>query len=119
MQLAHQILMLITLLGFAAACGGLLAQVRSRDPEVTWPMLVGGWVQLIGWVGLSTWRLIGLPPYAEPSNQYVPPAVVAVIMVLQLILLAKNRKFTEIPRGLWGILLIMSLAESAVVVIWQ
>ena len=63
--------------------------------------------------------MIGLPPYAEPSGQYLQPAIVAVIMVLQLILLASNRKFTTIPRVLWGILLIMSLAESALVVIWQ
>jgi hypothetical protein len=119
MQLAHQILLLITLLGFAATCGGLLAQFRIRDPEVNEAMLAGGWVQLVGWVGLSVWRMIGLPPYPEPSGQFLQPAIVAVIMVLQLILLASNRKFTTIPRGLWGILLIMSLAESALVVIWQ
>jgi len=119
MELAHQILQLITLLGFAATCGGILAQVKIRDPEVNEAMLAGGWVQLVGWVALSAWRLVGLPPYSEPSTSYVQPAVVAVIMVLQLILLAKNRKFTTIPRGLWGILLLMSLAESAVAVIWQ
>lgn len=119
MQLAQQILMLITVLGFAATCGGLLAQVRSRDPEVTGAMLVGGWVQLVGWLALSAWHLIGLPPYAEPSGRYAQPAVIAVIMVLQLILLAANRKFTSIPKGLWGILFIMSLAESALAVIWQ
>jgi hypothetical protein len=119
MELAHQILQLITLLGFAAACGGILAQVRVRDPEVNEAMLAGGWVQLVGWVALSAWQMIGLPPYPGPSGQYLQPAVVAVIMVLQLILLASNRKFTTIPRGLWGILLIMSLAESALVIIWQ
>lgn len=119
MQLAHQILLLITVLGFAATCGGLLGQLRSRDPDVTGGMLIGGWVQLVGWVALSTWHLIGLPPYAEPSGRYLQPIVVAVIMILQLILLASNRKFTTIPRGLWGILLVMSVAESAVAVIWQ
>ncbi len=119
MELAHQILQLITLLGFAAACGGILSQVRVRDPEVNEAMLVGGWVQLVGWVALSVWQLVGLPPYAGPSGQYLQPTIVAVIMVLQLILLVNNRKFTTIPRGLWGILLIMSLAESALVVIWQ
>jgi hypothetical protein len=119
MQLAHQILLLITLLGFAVTCGGLLGQLRSRDPEVTGGMLIGGWVQLIGWVAVSAWHLIGLAPYSEPSGRYLQPIVVSVIMILQLILLASNRKFTSIPRGLWGILLIMSLAESAIAVIWQ
>jgi hypothetical protein len=119
MQLAHQIVMLITLLGFAATCGGILAQFRIRDPEVSEAMLGGGWVQLIGWVALSAWQLIGLAPFSGPSGQWVQPVVVTVIMVLQLILLASNRKFTTIPRGLWGILLLMSLAESALVVIWQ
>lgn len=119
MQLAHQILLLITVLGFAATCGGILAQFRVRDPEVNEAMLAGGWVQLVGWAALSAWRLVGLEPYPEPSEQYAQPIIVAVIMVLQLILLAKNRKFTTIPRGLWGILLVMSLAEVGIAIIWQ
>ena len=52
MQLAHQILVLVHLVGFAALLGGVLVQARTTHPEITTTMLWGSWVELVTGVAL-------------------------------------------------------------------
>jgi hypothetical protein len=40
---------------------------------------------------------------------------VAAVVVL---LVAKNRKFQSIPKGLWGLITALTLAEAGVAVFW-
>ena len=46
MDVAHQLLVLLHLVAFAALLGGALVQLRSREPEISTAMLHGAWVAL-------------------------------------------------------------------------
>jgi len=36
-----------------------------------------------------------------------------------VVLVAKNRKFATIPRGLWGLIGALTIANGALAVLWQ
>ena len=46
MQIAHHLLVLLHLIGFAALLGGVLVQVRAKEPEVNASMLNGSFALL-------------------------------------------------------------------------
>jgi hypothetical protein len=110
MQLAQQILVLIHLIGFAALFGGFLVQIRSKEPEINASMLNGSFTLLISGLALVVLEEIG----PDPVN-HVKIAINAVIVVL----VAKNRKFAAIPRGLWGLIGGLTITNAAVAVLWQ
>ena len=114
MQLAHQILVLFHLIGLAALFGGFLVQVRSKEPEINASMLNGSFTLLI--TGLA---LVALEEVeGEPVN-YVKIAIKLLITAVIVVLVAKNRKFATIPRGLWGLIGGLTIANAAVAVLWQ
>ena len=49
MQIAHQTLVLLHLIGFAALLGGVLVQLRSKEPEVNASMLNGSFAAPHHW----------------------------------------------------------------------
>lgn len=114
MQLAHQILVLFHLIGLAALFGGFLVQVRSKDPEVNASMLNGSFTLLITGLALVALEEVG----AEPVN-HVKIAIKLLITLVIVVLVAKNRKFATIPRGLWGLIGGLTIANAAVAVLWQ
>lgn len=114
MQLAHQLLVLFHLIGLAALFGGFLVQIRSREPEVNASMLNGSFTLLITGVALVALDEVG----PDPLN-YVKIAIKLVITAVILVLVAKNRKFATIPRGLWGLIGALTIANAAVAVLWQ
>ena len=114
MQLAHQILVLLHLIGFAALFGGCLIQVRAKDPEVNASMLNGSFTLLL--TGLALVVLDELGP--EPVN-HVKIAIKLIITMVIVVLVAKNRKFATIPRGLWGLIGGLTIANAAIAVLWQ
>jgi hypothetical protein len=114
MQLAHQILVLLHLIGFAALLGGLLVQMRSKEPEVNASMLNGSFMLLLTGLALVALDVIG----SDPVN-YLEIAIKLVITALIVVLVAKNRKFASIPRGLWGLIGGLTIANAAVAVLWQ
>ena len=114
MQLAHQILVLFHLIGLAALFGGFLVQVKSKEPEVNASMLNGSFTLLITGLALVALEEIG----TEPVN-HVKIAVKLLITAVIVVLVAKNRKFATIPRGLWGLIGGLTIANAAVAVLWQ
>jgi hypothetical protein len=114
MQIAHQILVLLHLIGFAALLGGLLVQLRAKDPEVNAAMLHGSLTLLI--TGLA---LVWIEATGPASVNYVTIAIKLVVAAMVVLLVVKNRKFASIPRGLWGLLVGLALANAAVAVLWQ
>ena len=99
MQIAHQILVLLHLIGFAALLGGLLVQLRAKEPEVNAAMLHGSLTLLI--TGLALVWLSEIGP--DPVN-YFKIAIKFAVTAMVVLLVVKNRKFASIPRGLWGLL---------------
>jgi hypothetical protein len=114
MQLAHQILVLLHLIGFAALFGGFLIQVRAKEPEVNASMLNGSFTLLL--TGLALVVLEELAP--DPVNN-VKIAIKLIITIAIVVLVAKNRKFVTIPRGLWGLIGGLTIANGALAVLWQ
>jgi hypothetical protein len=118
MEFLHQILVLLHLIGFAALFGGVLVQLRERHPEVNPAMLHGAWFQLVTGVLLVGLLEAGFDPTAvEPDR--VKVAVKLVVTLGLLVLVAKNRKFSSIPRGLLGLLGGLTLLNAALGVLWQ
>ena len=116
MQLSYQILVLLHLIGFAALFGGILVQLRSKEPEVNAAMLHGSLTLLITGLALVTLQELG--PDADAVN-YIKIAIKLTITALLVLLVVKNRKFATIPRGLWGLLGVLTIANAAVAVLWQ
>jgi hypothetical protein len=114
MQLAHQILVLFHLIGLAALLGGFLVQIRSKEPEVNASMLNGSFTLLITGLALVVFEEIG----SGPLN-YVKIAIKLLITVVIVVLVAKNRKFATIPRGLWGLIGALTITHAALAVLWQ
>jgi hypothetical protein len=114
MQLAHQLLVLVHLIGFAALLGGLLVQVRAKEPEVNASMLNGSFTLLLTGLALVTLEELG----ADQMN-YVKMAIKLLLMAVIVVLVVKNRKFVTIPRGLWGLIGGLTIANALVAVLWQ
>jgi hypothetical protein len=114
MQLAQQILVLIHLIGFAALFGGFLIQIRSKEPEINASMLNGSFTLLITGLALVALEEIG----PDPVN-HVKIAIKLLITAVIVVLVAKNRKFAAIPRGLWGLIGGLTITNAAVAVLWQ
>jgi hypothetical protein len=116
MHLAYQLLTLVHLIGFAALLGGCLVQFRTVEPEVNLTMLVGAWTQVVS--GLALVALLELAPDpAEPVN-HVKLGVKLAVAAVVLLLVAKNRKFASIPRGLWALITGLTLVNAGIAVLW-
>ena len=114
MQFAHQILVLLHLIGFAALLGGFLIQLRAKEPEVNASMLNGSFILLLTGLALVVVEELG----PEPVN-HVKIAIKLIITMVIVVLVAKNRKFATIPRGLWGLIGALTIASGALAVLWQ
>jgi hypothetical protein len=114
MQIAHPILVLLHLIGFAALFGGVVVQVRSKKPEVNAAMLHGSLTLLITGLALVWLEEIG----PDPVN-YIKVAIKLLVTAMVVLLVVKNRKFASIPRGLWALIGGLTLTNAAVAVLWQ
>ena len=114
MQIAQHLLVLFHLIGFAVLLGGLLVQVRARETEVNASMLNGSFTLLL--TGLA---LVMVEELEADRLNYVKIAIKLLLMAVIVILVAKNRKFATIPRGLWGLIGGLTIANAGVAVLWQ
>ena len=114
MQLGYQILVLLHLIGFAALFGGILVQLRSKEPEVNAAMLHGSLTLLITGLALVTLQELGPGPV-----NHIKIGIKLAITAILVLLVVKNRKFASIPRGLWGLLGCLTILNAAVAVLWQ
>ena len=114
MQIAQHLLVLFHLIGFAALLGGLLVQLRAKEPEVNASMLNGSFTLLLTGLALVTVEQLG----ADQLN-YVKTTIKLLLMAVIVVLVVKNRKFATIPRGLWGLIGGLTIANAVVAVLWQ
>ncbi len=114
MDVTQQIVVLVHLVGFAALLGGTLVQARSADPEVNGTMLWGGWTALGSGVALVVLALV-----SGQDVSWGPVGVKTGITLFLVLLLARNRRFLSVPRGLWLLLGLLTLATTALSVLWR
>jgi hypothetical protein len=115
MHLVYAFLTLVHLVGFAALFGGCLVQFRAVAPEVSRTMLVGAWTQLAS--GLLLAGVLELDSDPTPVN-HAKLAVKLVITAVVVLLVAKNRKFESIPKGLWALISALTLTNAVIAVFW-
>lgn len=113
MQIAIQLVVLVHLVGFAALFGGLIAQTRVADPEVTGVMVVGAVTELVTGLALLVLALV-----ADQPLNWGQIAVKLVITVFVALLVVRNRRFLSIPRGLWTLLTGLTFVNAALAVLW-
>jgi len=113
MASAHHLLVLVHLVAFAALLGGGLVQLRSREPEINATMLHGAWVSLVS--GVALWALA---PTFDERLAVGPMVAKTLIGVVVMVLVALNRRFFSIPRGLLRLITLLVLADAAVAVLW-
>src|SRR4051812_32207446 len=105
MHLATQLLVLFHLIGFASLFGGLLVQARSTHPEVNPAMVHGALTQLVTWVALVVRAQVG-----GTGTNWVEIAIKGVVPFFVLVIVVVNRRYESIPRGLWLLLSVLTLA---------
>lgn len=114
MEIVGQVLVLAHLIGFAALFGGVLVQSRELHPEVNRAMLWGAWIELA--TGAA---LVARQVWADQQLHWAPLAIKLAVTVFVVLVVAKNRKFETIPRGLWVIIGLGTLSNAGLAVLWQ
>lgn len=114
MQLAQQILVLLHLVGFAALFGGVLVQVRDREPEVSAAMLSGAWIEIL--TGSALFVLAEIAPGRAATAWLVTKTALGLVV---LVLVVANRKYAFIPRGLWALIGGLTLVNAGISVLGQ
>ena len=113
MPILEHLLVLLHLIGFASLFGGVIVQARSAAPEVNAAMLHGSLTLLATGLALVVLELLIDLPVAWPRT-----LVKLVVTVLLTVLVLANRRFTEIPRGLWALIGVGALANAAIATLW-
>jgi len=114
MEIAHSVLVLLHLIGFASLFGGFLVQARERHPEVNAAMLHGALTALLTGV-----LLVGVVEMSGDPVNYLKIGIKLGVTLLVVLLVVVNRKFVSVPRGLWALLGGLTLANASVAVLWQ
>lgn len=113
-EVVQHIVLLLHLIGFASLFGGFLVQMKSQEPEVNAAMLHGSYTMLVTGLALVAFAEIG----PDPVN-HVKIGIKLLVAVIITVLVIVNRRFTTIPRGLWGLLGLLTLGNAALAVLWQ
>ena len=114
MELLGDLGVLLHLVGFAALLGGALVQLGSRHPEVNGAMLHGAWIELVTGAGLVVLLVV-----RHQDVHYLQNGIKLALTLFLLLLVAKNRKYESIPRGLLLLLAVLTLAGAALSVLWR
>ena len=114
MDLARQLLLILHILGFAALFGGLVVQARSDLKVVNGAMRDG-----IGTAVVTGLALVGVLEAGDEDVNQVKVAVKLVIGLVLLVLVMANLRKERIPTGLWAALLLLTVANVAVAVLWS
>jgi hypothetical protein len=114
METLRLILLVLHILGFAALIGGLIAQAGPGEKKVNGAMRDG-----IGTAFLTGLALVGV---LEADDQEVDNGKIAVkglVGLVLLVLIMVNTRKERIPNGLWVGLLLLSVANVCVAVLWS
>lgn len=114
LEIVRNLLVLVHLIGFASLFGGFLVQARTRHPEINAAMLHGALTALLTGVLLVGWHEIG-----GQRPDYLKVGIKLGLTLIAVFLVVINRRFTSVPRGLWGIIGLLTLANASIAVLWQ
>ena len=114
MDVLRQILLVLHLLGFAALFGGLLVQARSPEKSVNALMRDG-----IGTAFVAGLLLVGVLESDDGDVNNAKVAVKGVIGLVLLVLIMANTRKPSISKGLWALLLLLTVANVCVAVFWS
>lgn len=114
MDVLRQILLVIHIIGFAALLGGLLVQARSPEKSVNAMMRDG-----VGTAFLAGLLLVGVLEADDADVNHAKVAVKGVIGLVLLVLIMANTRKPSISKGLWALLLLLTVANICVAVFWS
>ena len=114
MDVVRQLLLIAHLLGFAALFGALLVQARSPEKSVTGVMRDG-----VGTAFVAGLALVGVLEAGDSDVNHAKVGVKLAIGLVLLVLVMANMRKERIPQGLWVGLILLSVANVAVAVLWS
>ena len=114
MDLARLILLFVHLLGFAALLGGLVVQAREPHKVVNGAMRDGA-----GTAFLAGLLLVGVLEAGDTAVDQVKIGVKFGVALVILVLVMANTRKPVIPQGLWAGLLLLTVVNVGVAVLWS
>jgi heme A synthase len=114
MDLVRQLLLVLHLLGFAALFGGLVVQAGLPEKTVNGAMRDG-----VGTAFVAGLALVGVLEAGDNDVNHAKIGVKLVIGLVLLVLVMANLRKERIPQGLWAGLILLSVANVAVAVLWS
>lgn len=114
MDTLRLILLILHTLGFAALIGGLLAQAGPGEKRVNGAMRDG-----VGTAFLAGLALVGVLEAGDGDVNHAKIAVKFLIGLVLLVLVMANVRKERIPNGLWLGLLVLSVVNVCVAVLWS
>jgi hypothetical protein len=114
METLRLILLVLHILGFSALIGGLLAQAGQAEKRVNGAMRDG-----VGTAFLAGLALVGVLQADDQDVDNGKIAVKGVIGLVLLVLIMANTRKERIPNGLWVGLILLSVANVCVAVLWS
>ena len=114
MDTLRLILLVIHILGFAALIGGLLGQAGDETKRVTGVMRDG-----VGTAFLAGLALVGVLEAGDGDVNHAKTGVKFAIGLVLLVLVMANMRKASIPKGLWAGLLVLSVVEVCIAVVWS
>jgi hypothetical protein len=114
MDTLRQILLVIHILGFAALIGGLIVQAGTPERVVNAAMRDG-----VGTAFVAGIALVGVLEADDVELNHTKIAVKGLIGLVLLVLVMANTRKERIPNGLWLGLLLLSVANVCVAVLWS
>lgn len=113
MEFLEHLLLVIHIIGFAALLGGLLVQARSPEKTVNSLMRDG-----IGTAFVAGLLLVGVIESTDEQLDHAKIAVKATVALIILVLVMANLRKPSIPKGLWALLLVLTVGNICVAVFW-
>ncbi len=113
MDLARDILLFIHLVGFAALFGGAFVQIRDDVKVVNSAMLHGALLQV-----LSGLLLVGVIEGQDERLDQTKLAVKLAVALVVAVLCWLNRRKEGVPSGLFGALMLLTVANAGIAVFW-
>ncbi len=113
MELAIKLVLILHFVGLSMLLGGTLYQVREKAKNVVRPMLDGAYTQLLTGV-----ILVGLLEADDHELNNAKVGVKLTIALVITVLAVMNRKKRTNNMPVWGMILILTLANIAIAVLW-
>jgi hypothetical protein len=113
MKTLEHVLLVVHLLGFGALFGGLLVQAREPEKSVNALMRDG-----IGTAFLAGLLLVGVLESGDDEVNHTKIAVKFTVGLVILVLVMANLRKERIPQGLWLGLLLLTVSNVGVAVLW-